>query len=75
VEFSIEYHSSFSILEWEFEAGLRGRLLEEIPLYIEMLFIEKELMQKRPNTTSNHKSVFRGRRRNHSPTTNECHVS
>jgi len=51
VEFSIEYHSSFGIIEWEFEDGLRGRLLEEIRLYIEMLFIEKELIKNRPNTT------------------------
>jgi len=46
VEIYIEYHSSFSLFELEFDAELRGILLEEMSLWIEMLFIENTLMQK-----------------------------
>jgi hypothetical protein len=44
VEFSIECSESFSSVERKFAAGPRRRLLEEIPLWIKMLFMEKGIM-------------------------------
>jgi hypothetical protein len=49
VEFSIECSESFNSVERKFAVGPRRRLLEEIPLWIKMLFIEKGIMCMEPN--------------------------
>jgi hypothetical protein len=49
IEFSIEYNDSFSEAERKFVVGPRKRLLEEIPLWIKMLFVEKGLMCMEPD--------------------------
>jgi hypothetical protein len=49
VEFSMECGESFNNAEIKFAAGPRRRLLEEIPLWINMLFMKKGLMCMDPN--------------------------
>jgi hypothetical protein len=49
VEFSIEYSDSFSEAERKFEEGPRKWMLEEIPLWIKMLFVEKIMMCMEPD--------------------------
>jgi hypothetical protein len=49
VEFTIEYNDSFSEAERKFVEGPRKRLLEEIPLWIKMLFVEKGMMCMEPD--------------------------
>jgi hypothetical protein len=44
IEFSIEYSDSFSVAERTFEEGPRKQMLEEIPLWIKMLFVERRMM-------------------------------
>jgi hypothetical protein len=44
IDFFVEYTDSFSEAERKFSEGPRKRLLEEIPLWIKMLFVEKGLM-------------------------------
>jgi hypothetical protein len=41
VDFSIECNKSFNGVERKFVASPKGGLLEEIPLWIKMLFLEK----------------------------------
>jgi hypothetical protein len=41
IEFVVEYTDSFSEAEIKFTEGPRRRLLEEIPLWIKMLFMDK----------------------------------
>jgi hypothetical protein len=45
----VEYIDSFSEAERKFMEGPRKRLLEEIPLWIKMLFMEKGLMCMEPD--------------------------
>jgi hypothetical protein len=40
IEFSIEYSDSFNEVARKFKEGPRKRMLEEIPLWIKMLFME-----------------------------------
>jgi hypothetical protein len=47
VDFFVEHNTSFSFVECEFKASLGGRMLEEIPLWIKMLFIKKGLLKMR----------------------------
>jgi hypothetical protein len=49
IEFSIEYNKYFSEVERKFVVIPRKRLLEEIPLWINMLFIEKGMMHMESN--------------------------
>jgi hypothetical protein len=49
IEFVVEYIDSFNEAERKFTKGRRKRLLEEIPLWIKMLFMEKGLMHMDPN--------------------------
>jgi hypothetical protein len=49
IEFTIEYNDSFSEDERKFVKGPRKRLLEEIPMWIKMLFVEKGLMHMEPD--------------------------
>jgi hypothetical protein len=49
IEFVVEYTDSFSEAERKFMEGPRRRLLEEIPLWIKMLFMEKGLMRMEPD--------------------------
>jgi hypothetical protein len=44
IEFFVEYNDSFSEDERKFEKGPRRRKLEDIPLWIKMLIVEKRLM-------------------------------
>jgi hypothetical protein len=47
VEFVVECNESFNSVEFKFATGPRRKLLEEIPLWIKMLFMEKrEWIQK-----------------------------
>jgi hypothetical protein len=45
---AIEYIDSFSDVERKFFEGPKKRLLEEIPLWIKMLIVEKGLMHMEP---------------------------
>jgi hypothetical protein len=49
IEFVVEYTDSFSEAERKFVEGPRRRLLEEIPLWIKMLFMEKGMMHMDPD--------------------------
>jgi hypothetical protein len=49
IEFSIEYSDSFSEAERKFEEGPRKWMLEEIPLWIKMLFVERRMMCMEPD--------------------------
>jgi hypothetical protein len=49
IEFVIEYNDSFSEAERKFVEGPQKRLLEEILLWIKMLFVEKGLMCMEPD--------------------------
>jgi hypothetical protein len=49
VEFTMEYTDSFSEAERKFAEGLRKWMLEEIPLWIKMLFVEKGMMCMEPD--------------------------
>jgi hypothetical protein len=49
IEFSIEYNDSFSNIERNFANIHRKRLLEEIPLWIKMLFVENGLNYMDPD--------------------------
>jgi hypothetical protein len=49
VEFVVEYVDSFSEVERKFMKGLRKYMLEEIPLWINMLFVEKGIMHMDPD--------------------------
>jgi hypothetical protein len=49
IEFSIEYSDSLSEAGRTFEEGIRKRMLEEIPLWIKMLLVEKTIMCMEPN--------------------------
>jgi hypothetical protein len=42
-------YESFSSVERKFAVGPRRRLLEEIPLWIKMLFVEKGIMHMEPD--------------------------
>ena len=44
VEFAAECYQYFSRAEDTFRSGLRGKLLNEIPLWIKALMIDKGLM-------------------------------
>jgi hypothetical protein len=44
IEFSIKYNDSFSEAERKFEEAPRKKMLGEIPLWINMLFIERRMM-------------------------------
>jgi hypothetical protein len=48
VEFSIECSEYFNNVERKFVFDPRRRLLEEIPLWVKMLFIEKGIMHMDP---------------------------
>jgi hypothetical protein len=43
IEFFVDYNNSFSKTERKFTEGLRKWILEEIPLWIKMLFMKKGL--------------------------------
>jgi len=45
----MEYTDSFSEAERNFGKVLRKRMLQEIPLWIKKLFIEKEIMCMEPD--------------------------
>jgi hypothetical protein len=47
--FFIEYNDSFNDVEINFAEGPQKNLLEEIPFWIKMLFVEKGLMQMEPD--------------------------
>ena len=49
LEFSIEYTNSFSEAERKFVEGSIKCMLEEIPLWIKMLFVEKKMMCMEPD--------------------------
>jgi hypothetical protein len=49
IEFVVEYNDSFSEDERKFVEGPRKRILEEISLWIKMLFMEKGLMCMEPD--------------------------
>jgi hypothetical protein len=49
VEFTIEYIESFSEAERKFVDDPRKRLLEDIPMWIKMLFLEKGMMCMEPD--------------------------
>jgi hypothetical protein len=40
----IEYNDYFNVDEIKFEEGPRKKMLEEIPLWIKMLFVERRMM-------------------------------
>ena len=44
IEFAIEYNDSFNEANRKFVEGPRKRMLEEITLWIKMLFMEKGIM-------------------------------
>jgi hypothetical protein len=41
----VEYTNSFSEVERKFAEGPRKKMLEDIPLWIKMLFVEKGMMR------------------------------
>jgi hypothetical protein len=45
----VEYIDSFSKADRKFAKRLINRMLEEIPLWIKMFFVEKGLMHMEPN--------------------------
>jgi len=44
INFFIEYNDSFNKAKRKFEEGQKKRMLEKIPLWIKMLFIERRMM-------------------------------
>jgi hypothetical protein len=49
IEFVVEYRDCFRKAKRNFEEGPRKWMLEEIPLWIKMLFIGRRMMHMDPN--------------------------
>jgi hypothetical protein len=49
IEFTIEYSDSLSEAKRNFEEGPRKKMLEENPLWIKMLFVERRMIHMDPN--------------------------
>jgi hypothetical protein len=45
IEFVVEYNDSFNEAKRKFEEGPRKQMLEEIPLWIKMLFVERRMIR------------------------------